>query len=513
MDNSAKFNRAAALVLSCILLGTGSAPLKSVPVIAADTKTVTFDMDKSINGGIPIKGVDISSVTACEQAGVVYRDENGQPQDIFKTLAENGVNYIRVRVWNHPYDYEGNSYGGGNCNTYNAGLIGARAAQYGMKLLVDLQYSDFWADPEKQTEPKDWTGYSLDWKKDAVYNFTVSALTEISEAGADIGMVQIGNETNGFFCGVSDMDDIAELFKCGIAGVKEFDSNILTAVHFANPSLTSYYEWYAQKLNEHNVGYDVFATSYYSYWHGDTENLTAILKKISDTYDKYVMVAETAYPYTSEDFDYFGNAVSSASDSNIMRYDISVEGQEEAVLSAFQAVADVGPKGIGLFYWEPAWIGAADSDYYANYELWQKYGSGWATETAMEYDSSVTKAGGSSYDNQALFDSSGTPLSSLSLFTKVYPESTNYTPDPDIIEVTYPVGDVNHDNKVDIYDLTMMRRYAVESSGSDGAPDEADINSDGNIDVHDLYILSSFMLSDSGQFDFGRHNQYKPHYN
>ena len=55
--------------------------------------------------GIPedfIKGVDISSVIALENSGVVFYNTNGEAQDIFQTLKEHGVNYIRVRVWNDP---------------------------------------------------------------------------------------------------------------------------------------------------------------------------------------------------------------------------------------------------------------------------------------------------------------------------------------------------------------------------------------------------------------------------
>ncbi|MDE7275879.1 MAG: glycosyl hydrolase 53 family protein, partial [Lachnospiraceae bacterium] len=94
-----------------------------------------------------IRGVDISSVLVEEKSGVVYYNEAGEEQDLFQTLAQNGVNYIRVRVWNDPFDENGNGYGGGNNDTAAAAEIGARAAKYGMKICVDYHYSDFWADP------------------------------------------------------------------------------------------------------------------------------------------------------------------------------------------------------------------------------------------------------------------------------------------------------------------------------------------------------------------------------
>lgn len=424
-----KLKRIIALAASVTITSLSAAPISAVPSYAASENAVYFnEFDSSVNGGEPIRGVDVSSIIAIEEAGVKFYNEYGNRQDIFKTLADNGVNYIRVRVWNSPCDNNGNSYGGGNNDVYTAAEIGKRAAQYGLKLLVDLQYSDFWADPGKQTVPKAWNGYSHEQKKQAIYDYTKESLRIISGAGGDIGMVQVGNETNCFFCGETDMYKICDLFSSGCKAVREFDSSVMIALHFANPA-TGYFDWYAQVLNECSVDYDVFACSYYPYWHGTTDNLTSVLKSIGDTYNKYVMVAETAYPYTDEDGDTFGNAVSSSSDGVDLRYDISVEGQAQCLTDVFQAVANVGKKGIGAFYWEPAWLGVNGITWNEQSQLWKKYGSGWATDYAGEYDSSAESgAGGSSYDNQALFDFSGKPLESLEVFNNIYPQAQSNKP-------------------------------------------------------------------------------------
>ncbi len=152
-----------------------------------------------------IRGVDVSSVISLENSGVKFYNFEGEEQDIFKTLAESGVNYIRVRVWNNPYDSEGNGYGGGNNDIDKAVEIGKRATQYGMKLLVDFHYSDFWADPAKQQAPKEWQGYNLREKQEAIYQFTKESLQKLIDAGIDVGMVQIGNETGYSFCWLFDM--------------------------------------------------------------------------------------------------------------------------------------------------------------------------------------------------------------------------------------------------------------------------------------------------------------------
>lgn len=437
--------------------------LTKFPLVSAENDTVYFSQfDMNVNGGEPIRGVDISSILAVENAGVTFCNEYGRKQDIFRTLSEHGVNYIRVRVWNEPYDSRGNSYGGGNCDLYTAAEIGRRAAKYGMKLLVDIQYSDFWADPEKQTRPKYWIQHDHETLKGEIYKYTAWVLETISEAGGNIGMVQVGNETNCFFCGETDMYKICDLFASGDQAIRDFDRSVLIAHHFANPS-TGSYAWYAQVMDECNLDYDVFATSYYPYWHGTTENLTAVLKEIADTYNKYVMVAETAYPYTSEDGDTFGNAVSEDSDSAVFRYDISVEGQAQCLTDVFQAVANVGEKGIGVFYWEPAWLGVNGISWEEQSSLWKKYGSGWATDYAAEYNASVTGAGGSSYDNQALFDFEGNSLKSLQVFRNIYPQNN---------EILNPKGAVIENGRYRIKNvnselfISKKNGNAVQSNGT-----------------------------------------------
>ena len=438
------------------LVGSYSSVIGMPDIVYAADKTVDFGgFDMSVNNGEPIRGVDVSSILAIENAGVEFYNEYGRKQDIFQTLSEYGVNYIRVRVWNEPYDSNGNSYGGGNCDLYTAAEIGKRAAKYNMKLLVDIQYSDFWADPEKQTRPKYWAQHDHETLKNEIYKYTSWVLETISEAGGKIGMVQVGNETNCFFCGEKDMYKICDLFSSGNKAVRDFDRSILIAHHFANPS-TGYYAWYAQVMAECGLDYDVFATSYYPYWHGTTENLTNVLKEIADKYDKYVMVAETAYPYTNEDGDTFGNAVSESSENSVFRYDISVEGQAQCLTDVFQAVADVGSKGLGVFYWEPAWLGVNGISWEEQSELWKKYGSGWATDYAAEYDASVNGAGGSSYDNQALFDFNGKPLKSLEVFRNIYPQKN---------KLPKPIGSVIKDGTYRIKNIG-SELYLAEKNGN-----------------------------------------------
>lgn len=376
-----------------------------------------------------IKGVDVSSLLANEKSGVVYYDTEGNKADIFEVMADAGVNYVRLRVWNDPYDSDGNGYGGGNNDVASAITMGKRATEAGMKVLIDFHYSDFWADPGKQKAPKAWSGCSISEKEAALYEYTKESLDEIIKAGVDVGMVQIGNETNNGICGETSWENKCKLFNAGSKAVREIDEDILVAVHFTNPERSGNYANIAKQLDKYDVDYDVFASSYYMFWHGTTSNLTSVLKNIADTYHKKVMVAETSYAYTMEDGDGHGNTIAKDSDL-VSGYAASVQGQANVVRDVMAAVADVGSAGIGAFYWELAWIPVqvydADAENASeilkeNKAIWEKYGSGWASSYAGEYDANDAGKwyGGSAWDNQAMFDFTGHPLASLNVFKYV----------------------------------------------------------------------------------------------
>ncbi len=365
-----------------------------------------------------IMGMDASSVLAEEASGVKYYNFEGVEQDVFKTLAENGVNYIRVRIWNDPYDENGNGYGGGNCDIDTAVEIGKRATKYGMKLLVNFHYSDFWADPAKQMVPKAWAGMPIEEKTEALYQYTLESLKKLKKAGVDVGMVQIGNETNGAMCGEKIWFNMQYLFQAGAKAVREVFPEALVALHFANPEKVTHYDDYAKKLAYYNVDYDVFASSYYPFWHGTLENLATVLTGIQENYGKKVMVMETSYAYTPDDTDFNGNTIS---DGSVVtkNYPYTVQGQARALYDVIDTMASIG--GIGVVYWEGTWISVGQNSWEENSAKWEKYGSGWASSYSAKYDPNDAGKyyGGCAWDNQAMFDANGKPLESLRVFNLV----------------------------------------------------------------------------------------------
>ncbi len=381
-----------------------------------------------------IMGADISSIISLEESGVKFYDYDGKEADIFDTLKASGINYIRVRIWNDPKDKDGNGYGGGNCDIETACKIGKRAADAGLKLLADFHYSDFWADPSKQMCPKAWEGMDIDQKKEALYKYTKECMQKLNDAGADVGMVQLGNETNGMMSGEKIWMNIYYLMDAGSRAVRETNPDALLAVHFTNPESVDRIMNYASKLDYYSLDYDVFSSSYYPYWHGTLENLTSVLSDISNKYGKKVMVAETSWAYTLEDGDGSSNNIGDEVTYE-KRYPFTVQGQSREIADVIEAVNNVGDAGIGVFYWEPAWIPVPGDSWEERSELWEKNGAGWASSYSVEYDPEDAGKyyGGSSWENQALFDFSGKPLESLKTFALVY-SGNEITPVPDAIK-------------------------------------------------------------------------------
>ena len=411
------------------------------------TATKKADDDTAVDAGIYVQkvdglskdfitGADVSSYISEKNSGVTYYDDQGNALDdqgFFDLLSDSGMNYIRIRVWNDPYDANGNGYGGGNCDLNNAVKIGRLATKAGMKVLIDFHYSDFWADPGKQKAPKSWASMTTDEKAAALKSYTQDSLNTLLDAGVDVGMVQIGNETNNGIAGESSWDGMAKMFSAGSSAVrtvaKSSGKTILVAVHFTNPETSGRYAGYAQKLKDYGVDYDVFASSYYPYWHGSLSNLTSVLSDIAQTYGKKVMVAETSYIHTLADGDGMRNTEYEGKTGDAWNFDFSEQGQANSVRGVVNAVASVGEAGIGVFYWEPAWIPVhvydqsasdASSVLAENKAAWEKYGSGWATSYAGDYCADAADGyGGSAVDNEALFDFNGKPLESLKIFSYV----------------------------------------------------------------------------------------------
>lgn len=432
-----------------------------------------------------IRGMDASSVLVNEKSGAVYYNYEGEVQDVFMTMAQSGVNYIRLRVWNDPYDENGNGYGGGNNDVATAIELGQRATKYGMKVCIDFHYSDFWADPKRQHAPKAWEGMNADEKSDALYEFTRESLSEILDAGVNVGMVQIGNEINNGMSGETQTPAVMKLLDAGSRAVREiaeqYEKEIQVALHYTNIEETDKINSIAVDLQNYNIDYDIFALSYYPFWDGTNENMQTVAKNIQDKYGKQVVIAETSYCYTSEDGDGSGNSFDGVEDL-VEGYAATVQSQASMIRDICAAANSAGV--LGIFYWEGTWIpvGPADKD---NSPLWEEFGSGWASSYASDYDPEDAGLyyGGCSWDNQAMFDFEGHPLASLNVFKYLKygataPLAIDSIPEvhvscdvggeiklPETIDVIYNDRSANAQTTV-IWDETQLAAIDTENGGT-----------------------------------------------
>lgn len=380
-----------------------------------------------------IRGMDVSSILAEEKSGVKYYNTDGIEQDVFTTMAEAGVNYARIRVWNDPYDENGNGYGGGNNDLATAIALGKRATENGMKVCIDFHYSDFWADPAKQMCPKAWVGMSLEEKSNALYEYTKDSLTQLLDNGVDVCMVQVGNETNNGMAGETKIPNIAQLMNAGSKAVREvserYNKEIKVALHYTNADDYDGIDSILYKLSSFQVDYDIFALSYYPYWHGTFENVQNVMTNIREKYGKETLIAETAYCYTTEDTDGSGNSVGKS--DLLDAYGATVQSQSTALRDVCATANKAGA--LGVFYWEGAWITVGDVNA-DNSPIWEEFGSGWASSYASDYDPNDAGQyyGGCSWDNQALFGADGKPLESLNTY-KWLKYGTNAEPAIDMI--------------------------------------------------------------------------------
>lgn len=381
--------------------------LNGIPASAAEkleTKKVHVSKDF-------IKGADISTLYELEKAGAKFY-ENGNAKDAFSILKKNGINYIRLRIWNDPYDKNGNAYGAGTNDLEKTIALAKRAKKAGMKVLLDFHYSDFWVDPGKQNLPKAWKDKSFEELTDAVYDYTSDVLTAMKKKDVYPDMVQIGNELNSGMLwpygkswgeGGGEFDRLATLLKAGIKAVHDTEGNKDTKVmlHLAEGGKYETFKWWFDEITARDVEFDIIGVSYYPFWHGTFDELQNNMDTISKRYDKEVIVVETAYGFTTENGDTKKNAFGEK-EAKIGGYPATVQGQYDFLADLMNAIDKVpDEKGIGMFYWEPMWI--------PNEKV------SWATDAGMKY-LGVDSDKGNEWDNQALFDFKGNVLDSIKVF-------------------------------------------------------------------------------------------------
>jgi arabinogalactan endo-1,4-beta-galactosidase len=356
-------SRPAAILAACALALTTA--FTATPAHAATTLTML--------------GADVSSLQRSVDLGAKYYNAAGTAADALDIIKSAGANYARLRVWNNPAS---------GYNTKAKVLTEAKLLKAkGYKLLIDFHYSDTWADPGKQYPPAAWASHSLAQLQTDVYNYTYDVCNSLKAQGTTPDTVQIGNEIN---VGLlwpkgqvvsNNFAPLASLLKQGYAATKTCNSGTQVMIHTADADSDANARWFYDGIKAQGVTWDLTGLSYYCFWHGTLANLYNVITDVRARYGKPVVIAETAYPFTTADADSETNSYTGATpcDGNAASW----AGQA----TEFQYIQNTARSAgaIGVFYWEPTWYAIK--------------GNGW--------DPANINGTGDGWDNMAIFDWTG----------------------------------------------------------------------------------------------------------
>jgi arabinogalactan endo-1,4-beta-galactosidase len=324
-------------------------------------------------------GGDISMLPRYEEAGAIYYDHDGNSvTDVLSFLKQQGWNALRVRLFVDPkkqttqYDETTGQYtlvtDENVCQDLEwVKTLGKRIKDAGFSFLLDLHYSDTWADPGKQWTPSNWTSLNDNSLARQVYTYTKDVLEQLKAAGAEPDMIQTGNEISyGMLWGSYDATTkyqcwpssptanwtrFYKLLKQATQACRDVCPSAKIVLHVERVStsqqndnsgyaaLTGFFD----KMKAQGIDYDVIGLSYYPYFHGSLDELEGAIDKV-EGYGKSIMIVETGYPYAwamgGTTFDYSST------------YDYSDEGQKaftDSLIDMLNKHNDV----TGLFWWWP----------------------------------------------------------------------------------------------------------------------------------------------------------------
>ena len=393
-------------------------------------------------------GGDISMLTKYEDAGVVYKDNNGnavQPLTFFK---EQGLNAMRVRLFVDPSLDNDKAV----CQDLEyVKALGKRIKDAGHKFMLDFHYSDTWADPGKQWTPDAWKTLNDEALATKLYEYTKSCLEALKAAGAEPDFIQTGNEISyGMLWGVSgttanrcytnspeaNWNRFFSLLNKAGAACREICPNAKIIIHServgAKDVLTDYFD----RIKTASIDYDIIGLSYYPAYHGDLATLEGALRVLEErNYGKDIMIVETGYCYAwaldGTTFDYTAT------------YPYTEEGQRQFTadlitsLNKYKSVK-------GLFWW---WM-----------------------------EDNGNKGVTNKWWNAALYNhNTGKPYAA-------FYELKNF----DL------KGDVNGDGEVGIGDIISITNV-MAGDGTEEANNRADVNGDGEVGIGDIISITNIM--------------------
>jgi arabinogalactan endo-1,4-beta-galactosidase len=319
------------IILLFVLIGSMFSCQKSTQIQIAN-----LAIDSSF-----LKGVDVSFLPAIENSSFQFYNTNGEPYPLLSILKKSNVKLIRLRLWVNPAD----SF----ASVSKMKVLHEQAKALGFKTLLSLHYSDTWADPSAQTIPALWSDKNIDLLKKQLYAYTAQIAQDFKS-----DYIQIGNEiNNGFLWPLgkwNNTNQFKSLIDTAIVAVRQSSHQTKIVLHYAGYSNAN---WFFNLFNK--TDYDVIGLSYYPIWHGkDLDSLANQIQSLTNSFQKQLIVCETAYPFTLGWNDQTNNVVG-LTNQLIPAFPASPEGQK-AYMEALSVKLKQNPKVMGICYWGAEWV-------------------------------------------------------------------------------------------------------------------------------------------------------------
>ena len=329
-------------------------------------------------------GADVSALASRPETAARFR-EGGVPQSEIVILESHGWNTFRLRVFVHPVRKAPLN------SLANSIAVAKQIKSSGALFLLDIHYSDTWADPQHQEIPMAWRSLNVGELEKRVEDYTAGVISQLREAGAMPDMVQVGNEITGGmlwplghvrvppstvkldagaiqalpdpYDDAVQWDNFTRFLKAGIRGVRAGSGPNVPkiVIHIDCGGDWPVTRWFFDHLASAKVDYDIIGQSFYPFYHGTPEDLRGNLVQCERTYHKPFMVAETGYAQSG------GEAVMKQRKYNL--WPGTPQGQLQFMADVITTVKSV-PGGMGVYYWAPEGraLGAGNS-------LWNSDGS------------------------------------------------------------------------------------------------------------------------------------------
>ena len=306
-------------------------------------------------------GGDLSLLSKYETQGAKYKDKNGNAiSDLLVYVKQQGWNTIRVRLFVDPVKGQTITDAGNKKEVVQdlayVKELGKRIKDTGLNFLLDFHYSDTYADPGKQWTPEDWQSLNDTQLQQKIYDYTLSCLQELNDAGATPDFIQTGNEisygmlwgakgTNANRCytnsNATNWTRFINLLKQAGKACREACPSAKIIIHSERAATPSVLTDFFDRMKNAELDYDIIGLSYYPYFHGKLTILANALNTLENkNYGKQIQIVETGYPSQW--------AVPGTTEA--VDYDYSVDGQKQFITDLIEMLAEY-PLVNGLSWW------------------------------------------------------------------------------------------------------------------------------------------------------------------